>query len=148
MDGTEYPPNTLREILIMIQMYLHENGVYCKVLDGDQFTGLRNILDNTMKQRTAMGLGAKVSSEVISIELESKMFKENVLGEDTPVKLLQTMIYMLGMHLALRGGVEHTRLRRPGFSCQINVEYDDKGRERLVYREDPCKRTTKENRWS
>ena len=45
-------------------------------------------------------------------------------------------LYMLGLHLALRGGVEHIRLRRPGFNSQIVVNLDDKGREMLLYTED------------
>ena len=39
------------------------------------------------------------------------------------------------------GGVEHTRLCRPGFDCQINVEKDEKGRIRLCYHENPLQKT-------
>ena len=28
IDNTDYPPNTLKEIIVMIQMFLNENGVY------------------------------------------------------------------------------------------------------------------------
>ena len=140
IDGGDFPPNTLREIIVMIQMYLHENAVYWKILDQTEFAGLRNVLDNTMKQRTAMGLGVCVSSEVISIAHEEKMFQMGVVGDDSPTKLLQTVIYMLGLHLVLRGGVEHCRLRRPGYDCQISVGVDDSNRERLIYREDPLQK--------
>ena len=40
LDESEYPPNTLKEIVIMIQMYLHENGVYWKLLDHPEFVNL------------------------------------------------------------------------------------------------------------
>ena len=140
VDGRDYPPNTLREIVIMIQMFLNERGIYWKLLDQNSFQGLRNVLDNTMKQKTAMGLGVKISSSVISMEQEAKLFRLGILGEDTPTCLLQMIIYMLGLHLALHGGVEHCRLRRPGFNCQISVEVDNSGRERLVYREDPLQK--------
>ena len=56
------------------------------------------------------------------------MFDEGILGEDNPQKLLNTIIYMMGLHLALRGGVEHSHLRRPGFNPQINFEKDSRGR--------------------
>ena len=102
VDGKDYPPNTLKEIVIMLQMFLHENGLYWKLLDSDAFRAFRNILDNTMKQRTAMGLGVRKSSDVISIVQEDKLFRDNILGDDEPKKLLQTVIYMLGLHLALR----------------------------------------------
>ena len=113
IDGSDYPPNTLREILIMIQMYLHQNDVFWKILDHAEFVTLCNVLDNTMCERTVMGLGVKVSSDIISLENESKLFECGELGDDNPQKLLNTVIYMVGLHFALwGGGTEHTRLRR------------------------------------
>ena len=69
------------------------------------------------------------------------LFSRGALGELNPPQLLRMVIYMMGLHLALRGRVEHNRLRRPGFSCQINVEFDNNGKERLVYKEDPLQKT-------
>ena len=140
IDGSEFPPATLREIIIMIQMYLHENSISWKLLDGESFVNLRNVVDNTMKERTAMGLGVRKSASVISLDQENKMFDDGILGEDNPTKLLETVIYMLGLHLALRG-VEHSCLRRPGFDSQILIDRDDRGKKRLVYREDPLQKT-------
>ena len=121
----------------MIQMFLHEKGVYWKLLDqqSSEFQSLRNVVDNLMKQRTAEGLGARLSSSVISLAQEDTLYFKGILGEEDPSKLLKTVIYLLGLHLAFRGGVKHARLRRPGFDCQITIGLDDKGRERLVYRE-------------
>ena len=67
LDNTDYPPNTIRELIIMIQMHLHQNGIYWKLLDGD------NVLDNLMKQRTAMGLGVRQSSTIITLGHEDKL---------------------------------------------------------------------------
>ena len=143
VDKTEYPPNTLKEIIVMIQMFLHEQGVYWKLLDPQchMFASLHNVVDNLMKERTAQGLGNKISSSIISLAMEGKLFWGGILGEDMPEKLLKTLIYMMGLHLALRRGVKHTHLRRPGFNCQITVNVDDKNRERLVYVEDPLQKT-------
>ena len=135
VDGGEFPP------IIMLQMYLHENGIYWRLLEHDSFRGFRNILDNTMKQRTAMGLGMRVSSSVISLSQEDKLFREGILGDEEPKQLLQTVIYMLGLHLALHGGVEHSQLRRPGYDSQIIFNVYDQGRERLKYVEDPLQKT-------
>ena len=110
MDGTDYPPNTVRELIIMIQMYLHENGKFWKLLDEDAIATLRNVVDNTMKERHSAGLGVRKSSDIISLEHEDRMFNQGILGDDSPLKLLRTMIYMMGMHCALRGGVEHSNL--------------------------------------
>ena len=56
-----------------------------------------------------MGLGIHKSANFLSLAHEDKMFKEGALGDDEPEKLLCTVIYMLGMHLALRGEVKHGR---------------------------------------
>ena len=56
VEGSDYPPNTIREIGIMIQMFLHENMIYRSLLDHPEFVNLHNIVDNTMKERYTMGL--------------------------------------------------------------------------------------------
>ena len=141
IDGKDFPPNSVREIIIMIQMFLNSCGLDWKLLEGCNFVNLRNVVDNTMKERHAEGLGIRKSAEIISLRQENLLFESGALGEETPVQLVRTVIYMLGLHLALRGGIEHNKLRRPGFECQISVEMDDKNRERLVYREDPLQKT-------
>ena len=141
VDGTDFLPNTIRELVILVQMHLHENSINWKLLDGHKFPNLRNVVDNTMKERKAMGLGVRHSGSVISLDSENKIFDEGILGEDNPTKLLETVIYMVGLHLALRGGVEDSRLRRPGFDSQIIVDRDDHGKKILVYKEDPLQKT-------
>ena len=142
IDNTDFTGKTLQEIIIMIQMHLHQNGVYWKLLDEAEFRDLRNILDNLMKDRHAKGLGVKQKCEIISLSHEDRMFDCNVFGESDPEQLLRTVIYMLGLHLALRGGVKHLRLRRPGFDPQIVTELDEgSGQEILVYREDQLQKT-------
>ena len=43
LDGKEYPPNTIREIVICIQMHLHENMIVWKLLDHPEFLSLHNV---------------------------------------------------------------------------------------------------------
>ena len=42
LDGNEYPPNTLREMIITIQMFLHSNSINWKLLDGGAFVAVRD----------------------------------------------------------------------------------------------------------
>ena len=91
--------------------------------------------------RHAEGLGVRWSSEIISTNHEETLFTSGVLGGDIPLKLLCTIIYMVGLHCALCGGTEHNKIQRPGFDCQLNVEIDECGIERLVYHEDPLQKT-------
>ena len=67
-DGCDYPPNTIREIIIMIQMYLQKNSILWKLLDHPDFNTLKKVVDNTMKERTALGLGVRKSCDIISLE--------------------------------------------------------------------------------
>ena len=99
IDVTEYPPNTLCELVIMIQMYLHERGLFWKLLER-----LRNIIDNTMKERHVEGLGVHKSSDVIRLEDEDKLFNQDILGDKIPIQLLRTMIYMMGLCIERWGG--------------------------------------------
>ena len=80
-----------------------------------------------MKERHAMGLGVRRSSDVISLSHEDKLFNQGILGDSSAFQLLRTMVYMMGLHRALRGGVEHSNLRRPGCNSQFNFEFDDSG---------------------
>ena len=94
-----------------------------------------------MKQRHSEGLGVRKSSHIITLEHENKLFNQGVLGEENPSQLLKTVIYMIGLHCALRGGNEHSNLRCPGHNLQIKFERDTCGIERLVYHEDPLQKT-------
>ena len=141
LDGQEYPPNTLREMVILIQMFMHENSVNWKLLDDAEFQILRNVVDNTMKQRHAMGMGVCQSSKSISVQNENQMFRSRALGEENPIQFLRTVIYMIGLHCALRGGVEHNKLRRPNCEGQVKLERDSCGFQCMVYHEDPLQKT-------
>ena len=141
LDGSEYPLNTVRDLVLMIQMHLHENNIFWKLLDNVEFVELRNVLDNTMKERHSQGLGVRKSSDIITIDHENKLFNKGLLGDENPEQLLRTVIYMIGLHCVLRGGNEHNNLRRPGFDSQFSFEHDTRGIEQLVYHEDPLQKT-------
>ena len=65
------------------------------------------------------------------------------MGDDTPDKLRSTVLFLLGINLALRAGDEHYYLRRdvPGKSLQLSFERNEKGVRCLVYREDNVTKT-------
>ena len=41
------------------------------------------------------------------MNLEEKLWKDSLLGEDTPDKLCSTVLFSLGINLGLRAGDEH-----------------------------------------
>ncbi len=136
-DGAEFLGKTLYEILMCIQFYLEKKGLFWKVVDDPEFVKLKFTLDNVMKKRCATRVGNEVKASTrLSYSDEDKMWASGVLGEDSPDKLRDTLMFLLGMHLALRGGEEHQKLRCPPFNCQLTVSHDSEGRKVLLYRED------------
>ena len=125
----DYPPNSVKELIVAIQMYLMKHKVLWKLLDDtdDKFMDLYTIVDNMMKQRVAMGLGVIKSATPISCNIEEDLWSSDVLGEHCPKQLSDTIMYLLAVNLALRGGLEHKNLRCPGFNPQIVVSKDSDG---------------------
>ena len=60
-----------------------------------------------------------------------------VLGDTTPQKLVDTILYMFGVHFALRAGTEHRNLRH--INSQIFLHKDSNGAKYLCYTEDVSK---------
>ena len=56
LDGTEFLPETLCDIIIAIQMFLESVGVHFKLLDDGILVDLKYTLDNLMKQHWQMVL--------------------------------------------------------------------------------------------
>lgn len=56
-DGSEYPPSTLRDLVLSLQKFLEVNGRNVKFLSDDKFRNIWDTLDGLMKQRSRQGLG-------------------------------------------------------------------------------------------
>ncbi len=57
-----------------------------------------------MKKHTADRLGHKNSTIAVTLSAEETMWREGVLGDSTPKQLSDTLLYLRGVNLALRGG--------------------------------------------
>ncbi len=135
-DGTEYPGNTIYQIVICLQFFLEGKGKDWKLLDDPEFLSLKNTVDNVMKQRMLEGVGERKPSEPISLLQENKMWADGVLGTSNPDQLRDTLLFLLGLNFALRGGEEHKNLRSPGFNSQLVLCSDESGVKYLEFTED------------
>ena len=136
-----YPAKTLYQMVVVIQKHLNVNRIGWKFLDDSQFEDVKIVLDNVMKERTLLNIGnVKKQADLITYDQENYLWKEGILGEQNPDQLPDTVLYLLGVHLALRAGDEHYYLRRPmpNKPSQLSFEHDSKGIRCLVYREDTC----------
>ena len=65
-----------------------------------------------MKESASSGLGfTKKQGDVITLDEKEELWSKGVLGDSSPQQLLDTIVYLFGIHFALRRGSEHRRLR-------------------------------------
>ena len=75
-----------------------------------------------MKQFRSTGIGVKRrQAEPISIK-ENTLWQKGILGEHDPQTLLDTMLFLCGIHFALRSGQEHRGLRLSQFEIQTSED--------------------------
>ena len=142
-DGP-YPGKTLYQMIVAIQKFLEINKIKWRLIHGSEFDELKTVLDNVMKEHCAENVGTiRKQADIISYEFEENMWSKNILGEDTPDKLRSTVLFLLGINLALRAVDEHYYLRHdmPEKLSQLSFEHNSKGVKCLVYKEDTCTKT-------
>ena len=139
-DGKEFPGKSLYKLVVLIQFYLECRGIFWKLIDGPEFKRVKFTLDNLMKKRASKPGFERQGAEAIPVECKEEMWKNGILGEETPIQLHHTVMYLLGLGFALRGGEEHRNLHAPGFDPQITVQ-KGKGHKFLLYQEDRKSKT-------
>ena len=94
-----------------------------------------------MKSNAKMGLGRTVKkAEALDWIQVKQLWESGVLGDDEPKKLCKTLLFLLGVNLALRAGWEYKALRHPGCDSQIVIVEED-GVECLLYTDDLSTKT-------
>ena len=144
LDGSDFPPKTLYQIVICVQFYLETLGYTWHLIKDEVFTDLRHTLDNLMKPRTLMGICINVrKADIITKTEKDILWSRNVLGSDTPEQLLHTVLYLVGLSCALHVGKEHRALCSIPFNSQFTWLTDDSGSYFLGYKEDIGLKTNK-----
>ena len=143
LDGSDYPLHTLYRIVIGIQMYLETQGVNWQLTNDPEFKNVHFTVDNVMKHCTSQGLGTIVNqAQILSYDQEELLWQQWLLGMSNPEQLLHTVVFTLGLYLALHTGKEHRALHSPGFNSQIQIVHA--GHEtHLEYAEDIGLKTNK-----
>ncbi len=139
-NSDEYPRETLYEIILSLQHYMSINGWNIKLLDHPNLGLFRNILDNWMKQLSKHSVvRERQQAKPITIEEENAMWELGVLGDDTPEKLFNTLLYLISLYFALHACDKHKSLKTGTFG-QLKVKVDpDSGKKFLEYTEHQSK---------
>ncbi len=123
-NGEEYPHEMLYKIVLSLQYYIAMNGHDVKLLNHPGLVQMTNTLDNHMKELSKQGvIWERSQAKPISIDEEDKMWKSGLLSDDTPEKLVNTLLYLIGVHFVLRACEEHKALKVSGFS-QFKLKFD------------------------
>ena len=78
-------------------------------------------------------MAPREKAEPISNEDEELLWKRGILGDSNPEQLVNTLLYLNGVHFALRAADEHENLK---VNCQFEVLYDSQvGLKYLKYQE-------------
>ena len=137
-NGNDYNCDTLYDLVIMIQSFFKENRKPYKFFEDDEFFDLCNTLDNHMKQLSKEGkIAPREKALPISVQEGEKLWSLGLLDDDTLTKLVDTLLYLLGIHFGLCAVDEHKSLK---INQQISVLYDSEvGLKYLYYDENTSK---------
>ena len=95
-----YPGRTLYQMIKAIEKYLFVNKIKWNLTEDSDFEEVQNVLDNVMQERAQANVGVVPKrAEIISYEDEEKLWKEGLLGEDTPDKLRNTLLFLFGINM-------------------------------------------------
>ena len=110
--GDRYKSATLKQMVAMIQHFYNKKLNKGWSIFKDQcFQSTRNSLDISMKQSREEGVDRrKRKASTIEREHEETLWEKNLLGSDTPKKLIDTLVFLFGKNFAFRGRDEHRRL--------------------------------------
>jgi hypothetical protein len=130
--GDFYQPNTLYQLCCSLLRWLRDSGrPGLNSFSDPRFKHLQDCLDAEMKRLTRIGLGSEnKQADPFSEEQENKLWELGLLGDYSAKVLLDTMVFLIGKHFALRSGKEHRSLR---FSQFALVDATTKEPEKLIY---------------
>ena len=82
------------------------------MLDDPAFKEMQTVLDIVMRERTEQNIGVvKRQAGLIIYEHEESLWCKGILGEDTPYKLHNMVLFLLGINAHLCAVEEHYYLR-------------------------------------
>ena len=129
-DGEYYPPLTVQNLLAaLFRVYKANRGasVYSfmnKIERERYFPKLHNALDRHLRMLRAYGIGVeRRTADVITPEMEQKLWSLGILGICTPESLLNAVFFYNGKSFALRGVKEQVELR---FEQLVRMENPDR----------------------
>lgn len=132
-DGSEYPPNTLTQIVAGLQRHLRSVCVGRQINFFKEedlfFREFRKTLDARMKLLTSQGIGVdKKRADPVTEADEKKMWETGVFSMDTASGLSNAIFFYNGKAFAFRGMEEH----RQCVAEQFQILFDHENNQRYI----------------
>jgi hypothetical protein len=129
-----YPPRTLKGIAAALQHHINYTRKIPKSIFKDpEFLATRESLDAAMKLSAQRGsVKPTKRAATVTYNIEAEMWENGTFGVSNPQQLIDSLIYHLGLHLALRARQEHRDLIY-GDGSQLELQRCPDDSERLKY---------------
>ena len=91
--------------------FIRETRPEINIFKDPTFAGFQRTLDSEMKRIRSLGLGVKKrQAEPITTEKEYLLWEKGLLSDDSPQALLDTMLFLCGIHFTLQSEEEYRSL--------------------------------------
>lgn len=131
-DGSEYEPDTITAIQNSLDRYLRDKKVVYSIKRDAIFSHSNRVLESKRKSLKAQGKGnKKLKADPLSKEEINQLRQKNLLGNNSPKTLLDTVWLNNGIYFGLRGRQDHTNL----LWGDIELRQTSQGREYLEFNE-------------
>ncbi|XP_068738942.1 uncharacterized protein KIAA1958-like [Montipora capricornis] len=119
-----------------LDRHLRSQNYPKSILRDTEFLSSRKVLEGKARKLLEQGMGKRPNkAKSLTKEEEEILWENGQLGNQTPRSLINTMWWLLIMHLGLRGRQEHHDMMVEDFSS----EKDDDGVEFITFSEGPTK---------
>ena len=110
-DGTKYKASTIQNIFSgLSRYYVNEIDPAMSFFQAPEFKKCYATVDGLIREMQKTEDPKINKAKNISNVEENKLWENNILGDDEPMKLVKTLLFMCGKYFGIRGGDE---LRNP-----------------------------------
>ena len=126
VNGDSYPPSTVHQLLCALLRHMRSTNPGCPNFLNKQdsrFRPLQGTLDSFLHSLDSEGVGVQIKhAEIITRDDEAKLWSSDAMGLSSSRSLQNASFFVVGKFFALRGGVEHRKLKLSQLKRKTNPD--------------------------